>query len=99
MTVESIDYVDIGSHPFIVFGYGYSEQVDLAAVLKRMQDGERQRIVDIVSHIRFEDDVNWGGLDWRLTHGKGRPVDRGQTGGEDNWKLHFCTFYPLDMWS
>ena len=29
MTVESIDYVDIRSRPFIVFGYGYSKQVDL----------------------------------------------------------------------
>src|SRR5206468_3576295 len=52
VTIESVNHIDIGCRPFVVFSDCYGEQVDFMAVLKSMQNCQSQRIVNIVSHVR-----------------------------------------------
>lgn len=56
--VEVVDQIDVDGGVGIVFGEGDADQLGFAPRFERMDDGEGERVVDVVSHVGVEDEGN-----------------------------------------
>ena len=54
--IKGVHQIDIRRRPRIVFGNRHRDNAAFAAAFERMQQRERQSIVDVVAHVGIEDD-------------------------------------------
>ena len=84
-SVEGVQAIDKRCGQFVVFGDGHGQQFAFFAGLQRVDHGQSQSIIAVVSHIGIEDQRHWSFLGscgmeqgaGQDLHGKNRGKNRG----------------------
>lgn len=84
-SVEGVQAIDKRCGQFVVFGDGHGQQFAFLARLQRVDHGQSQSIIAVVSHVGIEDQGHWSFFgSCGMEHGAGQDLhgkNRGQNRG------------------